>query len=201
MPALKQEAGSTGTREGFRLRKSLVVLQVALSVLLLIGAGLFVRTLGNLRSIDAGFRKERLLFVNIDPSRSGYKGQRLRDFYERLRERVEAIPGVRTATLASVTPLGGSRWNQDVSVPGYRPKPGDRSIVDQNAVGPRFFEAVGIPMVLGRDFRPEDNPAFSPIRRRSGARASRRARKTWPGRGSRLSTRVSGRSISATGTP
>lgn len=161
VPALKQESGSTGTREGFRLRKSLVVLQVALSVVLLIGAGLFVRTLANLRNVDAGFHKERVLFVMVEPDRVGYKGQRLRSFYERLLERVEGLPGVRSAALARITPLGGSRWNDIVQVPGYQPKEKFES-VDQNAVGPRFFETMGIPIVLGRDFRPEDSPAFSP---------------------------------------
>ncbi len=162
VPALRQEAGSTGTREGFRLRKSLVVLQVALSLLLLIGAGLFVRSLENLRTLDAGFHKDHLLFVNVDPARVGYKGQRLRGFYDRLRERVESLPGVRTATLASITPLGRSRWNDEVSIPGYTVKKGEWNVVDQNAVSPRFLETIGIQIVLGRDFRPEDSPAFSP---------------------------------------
>lgn len=162
VPALRQDAGSTGTRGGFRLRKGLVVTQVALSLLLLIGAGLFVRSLVNLQTADAGFRKEHLLLVDTSPDRAGYKGQRLRDYYERLRERAEALPGVRTATLARITPLGGSRWNDSIRIAGHQPKPGDRLIVDQNAVGPRFFETLGIPVVLGRDFRAEDNPAFSP---------------------------------------
>ncbi|MGH9672482.1 MAG: ABC transporter permease, partial [Bryobacteraceae bacterium] len=162
VPALRQESGSTGSRAGYRLRKGLVVVQVALSLLLLIGAAMFVRSLRNLRGLDAGFRRDQILFVNIEPSRNGYRGQRLRDFYERLLERVSVIPGVHTATLATITPLGGSRWNQDVSVPGYARKAGDWNVVDQNAVSPRFFEQMGIPMVLGRDFRAEDNPAFTP---------------------------------------
>ena len=162
VPALRQETGSTGSRGGHLLRKSLVVLQVALSLLLLIGAGLFVRSLQNLHNLDAGFRRNSLLMVNIEPNRNGYKGQRLRDYYERLRERVEGLPGVRIATLANITPLAGSRWNDNVSIPGYQWKQGDPRHVDMNAVGPRFFEAMGIPIVLGRDFRPEDNPSYSP---------------------------------------
>ena len=118
VPALRQEAGSTGGHGGFLLRKGLVVVQVSLSLLLLIGAGLFVRTLGNLHALDAGFHKDHLLFVSVEPVRVGYKGQRLRDFYEQLRERTAALPGVRTAVLARITPLGGSRWNHDVNVPG-----------------------------------------------------------------------------------
>jgi predicted permease len=162
VPALREETGSTEARGRFHLRKGLVVLQVALSLLLLIGASLFVRSLRNLRALEAGFYKDHLLFVTIDPSRNGYKGQRLRDYYERLGERAAALPGVRVATLANITPLAGSRWNDEVSFSHYQWKPQDRRYVDMNAVSPRFFEAMGIPVVLGRDFRPEDNPAYTP---------------------------------------
>jgi predicted permease len=172
VPALRQDAGSTGTRGGFRLRKGLVVAQVALSLLLLIGAGLFVRSLSNLKNLDAGFRKEHLLVIHANAEGAGYKGQRLRDLYENLRMRTEAIPGVRAATLARITPLGGARWNQDIRTPTYQVKPGEWNVVDQNAVSPRFFETLGIPILLGRDFRAEDNPPFTPASpdfRRPGA--------------------------------
>jgi hypothetical protein len=80
------------------------------------------------------------------------KDSGLRDLYENLRMRTEAIPGVRTATLARITPLGGARWNQDIRTPTYQVKPGEWNVVDQNAVSPRFFETLGIPILLGRDF-------------------------------------------------
>jgi predicted permease len=160
-PALKEEKGSTGSRGKFRLRRGLVVAQVALSLLLLIGAGLFVRSLQNLKTLDAGFRAGNVLVVDFDPSRNGYKGQRLRDYYEGLRRRVETLPGVNTVALARLTPLSGSRSNRNFSVPGYEPKSGERMVVDVNAVGPRFFETLGIPIVLGRDFSEQDNPAYS----------------------------------------
>ena len=99
--------------------------------------------------------------VDFDPSRNGYKGQRLRDYYEGLRQRVEALPGVNRATLARITPLSGSRSNRNLSVPGYAPKSGERMVLDVNAVGPNFFETLGIPIVLGRDLREQDNPAYS----------------------------------------
>ncbi len=162
MSTIRQESGASDSRARMRLRKTLVIVQVALSLLLLIGAGLFMRSLRNLHTLDAGFRRDSLLFVFADPTRNGYKGQRTRDFYERLRERVEAIPGVRTSVLASIVPLAGSRWNSWVSVPGYVPKAGERSLVDMNTVSPRFFETFGIPIVLGRDFRAEDSPATTP---------------------------------------
>lgn len=159
--ALREETGSTATRSRFYLRRGLVVMQVALSLLLLIGAGMFVRSLRNLNQLEAGFHKENLLLVDIDPSRNGYKGQRLRDYYENLRARVAAVPGVRSVALGSITPLSGSRWNQNVSFPGYQPKEKERMVIDQNSVGPRFFETIGIPIVLGRDFRDDDNPSVT----------------------------------------
>jgi predicted permease len=161
-PALKQDAVASSGRPRFTLRKSLVIAQVGLSLLLLIGAGLFVRSLRNLKDLDAGFRPDHVMIADVDPSRSGYKGQRLRDFYEQLRGRIERMPGVQSVSLANITPLSGSRWNNFISVEGYQWKQGERNVVDFNAVGPRFFETLRIPIVLGRDFRPEDSPAFSP---------------------------------------
>jgi len=109
--ALKAEAAaSTGGR--VTLRKALVVGQVALALLLLVGAGLFVRTLQHLGSVDLGFRPERTVVVDIDPSRNGYKGQRLRDFYERLRAEVQRVPGIRSVALATITPLSGMSWTR-----------------------------------------------------------------------------------------
>jgi predicted permease len=107
--------------------------------------------------------------LSVDPSRNGYKGQRLRDFYERLRAGIEALPGVRSVSLAAITPLAGRRWNGDFAVEGYQFKAGEQRYVDMNSVGPRYFETVGIPLLLGREFRDEDNPAvtFDPPERLS----------------------------------
>lgn len=162
LPELKEEKGATVSRSKFRLRKALVVAQVALCLLLLIGAGLFVRSLQNLKTLDAGFRPDNTLIVDFDPSRNGYTGPRLRDFYERLRERLETAPGVNAVSLAHITPLGGSRRNQFISIDSYNYTQGERRVIDTNAVGPRFFETMAIPILLGRDFRQEDSPAFTP---------------------------------------
>jgi hypothetical protein len=86
----------------------------------------------------------------------------LHDFFERLRERVERVPGVKSASLSAISPLAGRRWNDDFAVEGYQRKPSDRQWVDMNSVGPRFFETMGIPVVLGREFLPEDSPAIVP---------------------------------------
>jgi putative ABC transport system permease protein len=158
---LKEDSPGAAGPSRLTLSNALVVTQVALSLVLLIGTGLFVRSLGQLHDIDSGFRADNTLVVTVDPSRNGYKGQRLRDFYERLRPNVEKLPGVQSVSLAEITPLAGSRWNGDVSVEGYQWKDDENKYVDMNAVGPRFFETVGIPLLEGREFRDEDNPAYS----------------------------------------
>jgi predicted permease len=150
---------------GFRrldARKVLVVLQVAVSLLLLIGTGLLVRSLGNLRSLDPGFRRDNFLMVQVDPSQSGYKSQRLRDFYDRLRDGAQHVPGVRVASLAMITPLGGSEWTSGVGIQGRDWKPNEDPSIDMNAVSPRYFETAGIPILLGRDFTDRDSPAQTP---------------------------------------
>ena len=159
--ALKEDTPGASGPSRFTLSNALVVTQVALSFVLLIGTGLFVRSLGKLRDIEPGFRADNTLVVRVDPSRSGYKGQRLRDFYDRLPPAVASLPGVQSVSLAAITPLGGSRWNGDISVEGYEWKDGDKKFVDMNSVGPGYFETLGIPLVTGREFRDEDNPSYS----------------------------------------
>jgi predicted permease len=159
--SLKNETAAA-RRSRFDLRRLLVVVQVATSLLLLIGAGLFVRSLGKLENLDPGFVRERLLLVSVNPQASGYKGQRLRDYYETLLARTRSWPEVRSASLANITPLAGSRWNSDIRVEGYEFKPMEKPYVDFNSVSPRFFETMGIPIIAGRDFREEDNPAYTP---------------------------------------
>jgi predicted permease len=159
--ALKNET-SAARRSRFDLRRILVVAQVAISLLLLIGAGLFVRSLSNLRNLDPGFVRESVLLVSVSPQASGYQGQRLRDYYERLLAKVGAYPDVRAASLANITPLSGSQWNGDVAIQGYQWKPDEKPYIDFNSVSPRFFETLGIPLIAGRDFTEQDSPAVTP---------------------------------------
>jgi predicted permease len=162
VPALKADtAGAVGSLRA-ALRRLLVVGQVAVSLLLLVGAALFARSLGNLKDLDPGFRRDRLAIAFVEPGRNGYKGQRLRDFLERLRDLVERVPGVQSASLASISPLAGMQWNGDFAVEGYPWASHDERAVDMNAVGPRFFETMGIPLILGREFAPGDNPTSLP---------------------------------------
>jgi putative ABC transport system permease protein len=162
VPALKADtAGAAGASHAL-LRRLLVVGQVALSLLLVIGAALFARSLANLESLDPGFERDRLVIAFANPESLGYKGQRLHDFFERLREGVERVPGVTSVSLSSISPLDGTRWNGDFAVEGHQWRQADQRAVDFNSVGPRFFETMGIPVVIGREFLPEDSPAVVP---------------------------------------
>ena len=164
--ALKAGAGASdgGRTSRWDLHRSLVSLQVALSLLLLAGAALFVRTLVNLRAVDLGLRAERLLFLSNNINQLGYQPQRERMFDERLRDEVLRLPGVLSASLSAISPLGQSRWNSDVQVEGYRWRPDERPYLDLNLVAPRYFETTGIPIVLGRDFQDSDNAPALPER-------------------------------------
>jgi predicted permease len=135
-------------------RKLLVVAQIAVSFTLLVGAGLFARTLVNLRSLDFGFETEHLLLLTLDPTLSGYEQPQLRLFYDDAMERVANLPGVRSASLAVMPLLGGNSWGSgltlDTGVHDDSPGP------ERNAVGPGYFSTVGAPIVAGREFTEAD---------------------------------------------
>ena len=139
-----------------RLRSVLVVGQVALSLVLMIGAGLFVRTLRNSRAIDPGFDPDHVLTARIDLGRQSYTKQQGRLFYQQLIERMEASPGVQSASLAIVVPLSGSSWGTAIRLEG---KAADSPAVpvDFNAIAPRYFETMSTPIVAGRDFTWQDD--------------------------------------------
>jgi predicted permease len=164
--ALKSDTGSSDHHRLSRwdLRRTLVSIQVALSLLLLAGAALFVRTLTNLHALDPGMNRENLLLVETNIGQLGYQPQRERIFHDRLREDIQRLPGVRAAAMAAITPLSGSRWNNSVQIEGYQWKADEPPHIDMNAVTPRYFEAAGIPIVLGRDFRESDSLATLPER-------------------------------------
>jgi predicted permease len=158
-----KEGGSAG-RSAARLRlgKALVAAQVALSLALLVEAGLFVRTLRNLRNVNIGFEADRAVVVDIDPTKLGYRGHRLRQFYDTLLERTGRIRGVRSASLSLMTPMGEFAFSRSLSAEGYQPKGGQDMYAYNNAVTEGYFTTLGIPMLLGRDFEPRDEPAVTP---------------------------------------
>ena len=150
-------AGKAGeTRPARLFGKSLVVAQVALSVVLLSAAGLFVRHLSNLRNLDIGFQYDSVLLVTLDPARSGYQREQLSRPYQELLGRLEAIPGVRSATLSACTPISGAGAARFANVEGFQEKTGDRRYLSLNWVAPKYFETLGTPLVAGRDFQFRD---------------------------------------------
>jgi predicted permease len=150
--SLRQAGGSGETRRRRFFGKSLVVAQVALSVVLLSAASLFVRHLLNLRHLDLGFHPDHVLLVTLDPDRSGYDDERLSLAYQELLERLEAIPGVRSATICAPSPISGAGANRGVTVEGYQAKPGEIRNVMESWIAPKYFATLGTPLLAGRDF-------------------------------------------------
>jgi predicted permease len=155
-PTLKNEAGSVAGGGSVRLRKGLVVVQVSLSLLLLLGAGLFVRSINHLMSVDLGFRTSRLVSFSLDPQMNGYDGPRSRELFRALRDRLRAIPGVDRVAHAALPLLGNGGWDQWMTVEGY--KAADNETVDPycNSITPGYFATIGVPIIAGRDFEERD---------------------------------------------
>jgi predicted permease len=154
-PALKDNA--RGVMGGSRslLTKSLIIVQVAMSLVLLIGAGLFIRTLRNLQAVDVGFNRENLLLFRVDPRLSGYSGPQIADLYQRLTDRIEAVPGVRAAAISRHPLLTGARRSSNIFVLGSAQQTTDPAYI--NLVSPNFFDTMGMPIVVGRDFTSRDD--------------------------------------------
>jgi predicted permease len=161
VPALKDQATSVLGGQG-RLRKALVATQMGLSLLLLIGAALFIRTLDNLLAVDIGFETTRLVSFSMDPSLSGYAPQRARDFVKTLLTRVGATPAVDGVGVATMRLLDGNQWMTSMSVQGYQPKPDEQMELLANSVSPGYFKTMGIPLLMGRDFTDRDELTTAP---------------------------------------
>ena len=152
-----REGGTVGERRSRRRAgRVLVVAQVALSVVMLSAAGLLVSHLSNLRNLNLGFDRESVLLVTLDPSRSGYERLRLSNLYRDLLGRLQAIPGVRNATVSGATPISGAGASRFVNVDGVVERAEDRRYVSLNWVAPKYFTTYGTPLVAGRDFAFED---------------------------------------------
>jgi predicted permease len=144
-----------GSQAGFR--KALVIAQVALSMLLLAGAGLFARSLHNLRGLDPGFVPDNLLHFSLDSSRSGYTRERSIALAKTLQEQLRMLPGVTSVSMAVVPAMTDRQSLQTVRVQGYEPAEGEDMSPAINLVGPDYFEALGVPLVMGRAFAPGDD--------------------------------------------
>jgi predicted permease len=153
--AIKQGRRATGAVS--RLSKGLVVLQVALSLLLLVGAGLFIRTLYNLQQVDLGFNQEKLLLFALNPRQGGYKDERLTQFYEQLSARLDNLPGVRSATFGAVPLIAHFGWNTRVLLPGETEKTASEHAANRQATRENYFTTMEIPLLRGRGFTEQDS--------------------------------------------
>ena len=183
-PALRTSSGGSEPGRRFDIKKVFVVAEVALSLLLLIAAGLFVRSLRSAHAIDPGIDVDRLVSAPLSINLLRYTSAQGRAFYQQVLERTERLPGVESASVARVAMLGGSGRVLSVHVEGRASSHdrvlsegggaaavGDATVINANVVGPRFFETVGIRLLHGRDFDSRDTeqaPAGARHQRRRG---------------------------------
>jgi predicted permease len=185
--ALRADTSAASDSRRFGLRDALVVGQVAVSLVVLAAAGLFITSLRNASRLDPGFRSEGLALLRLELGIQGYDSTRGQAFYAELERRARALPGVEAVALAEILPLGLSGQRRGVEVEGYAPAEGEDMEFGTNTVSAGYFETMGIEIVRGRGFEPSD---------RAGARAvavvnESFARRFWPGEnpiGRRFST-------------
>lgn len=161
VPALKGEAAAGRSRA--RASTGLVIAQMALSIVLLVCAGLFLHNLQAATTIDKGFDSGHLLIANVDPSLQGYDRPRLEDFYRRLTERLAALPAVRHVSTATLMPLGLSNNDWSISIPGYTPSPKEMMSVENNVVSTDYFATMGIPILKGRGIEARDDSSSQKV--------------------------------------
>jgi predicted permease len=155
--------GLTSGASKIGLGKALIAGQIALSVMLLIGAGWFIRTLRNLENVNLGYPREKLVVVGLDLLSAGYSGERLPFAYQELRERLARIPGVRAVTYSQNGLFSGSESGDQISVEGYKPQKSGDDHARFDEAGPNYFSVVGIPILLGRDIEARDGESAEPV--------------------------------------
>ena len=155
--ALKEKS-AVGRRHRVNLGSVLVVVQVAVSLILLVGAGLFARSLIKLQQEDLGFNRENVLLVSVDTRLAGYKPPDLSAVYRQLYDRLTALPNVQSATIASYSPMQGTGTNSTITVRGYTPAKNEDTSVTDIQIGPNFTQTMGVPLLMGRDIGLQDTP-------------------------------------------
>jgi predicted permease len=160
--ALKEHARGA-SRQPFALGRILVTGQVALSLLLLIAASLFLGTFRNLLHIDLGFTRQNVLLIQAGMMQSDIPRAARPRVYDEIVQRLRAIPGVDAAASSAMTPIGRGQWDTDIDPEGYTPKSKDDTDVWFNRVSPGFFETLRTPILIGRDFSPHDDLAAPPV--------------------------------------
>ena len=175
IPALKGEAPAGGSRS--RMSRGLVIAQMALSIVLLISAGLFLKNLEAATRIDKGFQSDNLLAADVDPGLQGFTRARTEEFYRRVAEGLEALPNVKSVALADRLPLSVMNSDWGVEIPGYTPRPDEGMSINVAIVAPGYFQAIGTPLLEGRDFTAQDDSAAA----RAIVVNKRFAERFWPG--------------------
>jgi predicted permease len=159
---------SAAMKEKNRLRAGLmrlspsslmVVMQVGLSMVLLTGGGLFARSLMKLQGEDLGFDRNNVLLLGIDPRLAGYKPTELATLYQQIVERLSSLPQVRSVSIATYSPLSGTRRSSSIQVTGYTPQPGENMDTQDILVAPKYVETLGMPLLRGRDINERDTAA------------------------------------------
>jgi predicted permease len=154
---LKNQAGQpSGAKAAKRFRVTLATVQIAMSMALLVPAGLFAKSLLNVSRVELGLNADHLVTFSLSPSLNGYDAARTRALFEQLEEKLAAVPGVTNAVFAMVPLLAGDNWNNSVRVQGFEAGPDTNTSAAFNSVGPAFFTTVGMPLLRGRAFTRAD---------------------------------------------
>jgi predicted permease len=153
--SLKQSRRTTGAVS--RMSKGLIVAQVAISLLILVGAGLFIRTLYNLQHVSLGFNQKNLLIFTLRPEPGGYKDERLLEFYQRLFDRLDSLPGVRAATFQRTALIANDNWGNTFLLPGETEMTAGRRGTSRQTARENYFTMMEIPLLRGRDFTAQDD--------------------------------------------
>lgn len=156
LSAGSRTAQSSGGKSARLWPKALVTVQVMISLLLLVGAGLFLRTLRNLETQDYGFERSHLLLAEFDANLAGYKPSQTPGLNQQLLEHLSALPGVKSVALAATPPISGGNWSADIVIPGYTPAPKENMNSKLNRVSGQYFETAGIKIVAGRAINDSD---------------------------------------------
>jgi predicted permease len=162
LPSLKDEAHGQRLRR-IGLRDALVISQLALSLVLLVGAALFVRSLRHAISFDPGFVAQNLLIASMETRGASLNKQQGQAFYQQTLERVGSLPGVQSVTMTRIAPISGGGQRRGVDFEGYQPQQNEDTETNTNIIGLNFFNTLGIPIVAGRDFNAHDKEGGPPV--------------------------------------
>jgi predicted permease len=162
--AIKGQSGQpSGSRAAARFRATLVTVQVGLSMMLLVCAGLFVKSLFNVSRVDLGLRTDRLVTFAVSPALNGYDGPRSLDVFERLEDDLAAVPGVESVSASLVPVLAGDNWGNSLQVEGFPAGPDTDTNASFNKVGPGYFKTMGVTLMAGREFTRADGGTAAPV--------------------------------------